>query len=139
VDATIVVPSASDYVEAACKAAGRRIVNRNASWFIARMVDSTGKPAGDVAWHAWFRTRNVRTGETSGSADWQPIDDAGGSTSSDGLAQYCGSALHVGDSVLIEARMSKKGPPLVGVIELAAPITAVRIKLLPGAPISSPR
>lgn len=131
VSATIIAPSPVDYVEAACKATGRRTVNRTASWFIARVVDSAGKPVGDTDWHAWSRPQPVSARNGGAAPGWQGVDDAGGTTSSDGLLQYCGSALHVGDSVRIEVRLSKKDPWQTAIFELTGPVTAVRLKLMP--------
>lgn len=139
---TLVSPSAADYVEQACRRTGPPAPNRQGNWFIARVVDASGAPVKNTEWHVYTRKRTspgdgpstagvqLSSGEQSG---WTGIDNAGGTTSSDGLLQYCGGALHYDDLIRLETRLSKNDPWQVLEFAPTGPVSAVRMTVTPRA------
>ena len=63
--------------------------------------------------------------------NWADIAGAGGTTSSDGLLQYCGGALQAGDRVRVETRATKKDEWQYTIFTVTGPITAHQLRLMP--------
>lgn len=127
----VVVPTAADFVSIACKTTSAAAPDPTGRWFIARIADAAGTTISHGDWHAWRRVGDSDGGPDRDPANWVDIAGAGGTTSSDGLVQYCGGALHAGDRVRIEARASKRDPWQYAVFTMSGPITAQQLALMP--------
>jgi hypothetical protein len=131
VSVKVVVPSAADFVATACKTTSTAPADPSGHWFIARVTDTTGATISHGDWQAWRRVRDADGGAIRDPDNWADIAGAGGTTSSDGLLQYCGGALHDGDRVRVEVRASKRDPWQYAVFSVDGPITAHQLRLLP--------
>ena len=127
----LVVPTAAGYVSDACRTTSREPQDPLGHWFMARVVDSTGTPVSHGEWHAWRRIRGTDDGPERAPRDWADIAGASGTTSSDGLLQYCGGALQAGDRVRVETRATKKDEWQYTIFTVAGAITAHQLRLMP--------
>jgi hypothetical protein len=127
----VVVPTAAAYVSDACRTTSTAPQDPLGHWFMARIVDSSGVPVSHGDWHAWRRIRSDDGGPERNPANWADIANASGTTSSNGLLQYCGAALEEGDRVRIEVRASKQEDWQYTIFTVTGPITAHQLRLMP--------
>jgi hypothetical protein len=126
---TITAATAADYVEAACRRTGGADPDPTGAWFIARLLDSTGTPLEHAQWRASRSDDGGAGGAADDVAGFTQIAGASGTSSSDGLVQYCGSGLSAKDVVRLEVRPTKKDHWLAAGLHLKGPITAAPLRI----------
>ncbi|HEY4306487.1 MAG TPA: carboxypeptidase-like regulatory domain-containing protein [Gemmatimonadaceae bacterium] len=108
------VPTAAAYIASRCRLASIPSTGPGEFLIVGRMFDAENKPLAATTW-------KLARGGTGFVDAWSQT------TGDDGIFEFCGGDLHVGDQVNIEARKSATDAPITQTLQLRGPLTVVRL------------
>ena len=116
IDVEVPMPSAEEYVKSRCLVSSINTGQPVDYLVIGRVFDPSNKPVSSAVWSLLRESTEFK-------------DTYKGTTGSDGIFEFCGSAFHAGDPVTIEARRSANDPPFVTRFNLRDRLSVVRVSL----------